>query len=153
MSYLPLNGGAILPIARRGRLGWFVEGDGWTMAPSGSLTLSQERHIAQVCAAALREPARVLGGGVVTVGSDMVTQREIHNRIVGEIVASIVKPPLENGGEYTDVLIVLESVIVGVVLMAVKLGGDQKVLDLVVERVKERLAKQRLGDISTAGSA
>lgn len=80
-------------------------------------------------------------------------QNEIHNRIVRDIVASIVKPPLTAGGQFTDVLIVLESVILGVVLMAVKLGGDDKVLDLVVERVKERLAEQRLGKIKTAGSA
>lgn len=67
MSYLPPNGGTTLPIARFGRLGWFVEGQDqggntWTMQPrGGALTLDQERHIAQVCAAALRQPERVLG--------------------------------------------------------------------------------------------
>lgn len=83
----------------------------------------------------------------------MTTQNEIHNRIAGQIVASIVKPPLEAGGEFTDVLVVLESVIVGVVLMGVKLGGDDKVLDVVIERVRERLAKERLGKIDPAGRA
>lgn len=82
-----------------------------------------------------------------------VSQAEIHNRIAGDIVASIVKPPLEAGGQFTDVLIVLESVIVGVILMGVKLGGDEKVLDVVMERAKQRLAEQRLGGIHTEGHA
>lgn len=82
-----------------------------------------------------------------------MTQHEIDNRIAGEIVKQIVKPPLEAGGEFTDVLVVLESVILGVMLMGVKLGGDEKVLDVLVERVKERLAEQRLGGLPPAGSA
>lgn len=81
------------------------------------------------------------------------TQHEIHNEMAGKIVAQIVKPPLEAGGEFTDVLVLLESVILGVLLMAVKLGGDEKVLDLVVENVKRRLAEQRLTNINTAGNA
>jgi hypothetical protein len=54
----------------------------------------------------------------------METQFEIHNRIVGEIVKAIVKPPMDAGGQFTDVLVILESVILGVMLVAVKLGGD-----------------------------
>jgi hypothetical protein len=83
----------------------------------------------------------------------MKTQSEIHNHVAGEIVKAIVKPPLEAGGQFTDVLVILESVILGVMLMAVKLGGDDKVLDEVVLHVKERLAEQRLGGIEPAGSA
>lgn len=78
-------------------------------------------------------------------------QTEIHNRIAGEIVASIVKPPLEAGGKFTDVLVVLESVVVGVMLVGVKLGGDEIVLDTLVAGVKKRLAEQRLGDLPAAG--
>jgi hypothetical protein len=80
-------------------------------------------------------------------------QSEIHNRIAGEIVKAIVKPPLDAGGGFTDVLVVLESVILGVMLVGVKLGGDEVVLDEVVLHVKERLAQQRLGGIVPAGSA
>lgn len=82
----------------------------------------------------------------------MTSQSELHNKIAGQIVASIVKPPLDAGGSFTDVLVVLESVILGVILVSVKLGGDDKVLDLVMERVKERLAQQRLGKIETVGN-
>jgi hypothetical protein len=83
----------------------------------------------------------------------MDLQTEIHNRTAGEIVKAIVKPPLDAGGQFTDVLVILESVIFGVMLMAVKLGGDDKVLDEVVLHVKERLAKARLGGIEPSGTA
>ena len=83
----------------------------------------------------------------------MDLQTEIHNRIAGEIVKAIVKPPLDAGGQFEDVLVILESVILGVMLMAVKLGGDDKVLDEVMLHVKERLAKERLSGIEPSGTA
>jgi hypothetical protein len=83
----------------------------------------------------------------------MSTQSELHNRLAGQIVASIVKPPLEAGGDITAVLVLLESVILGVVLMCVKLGGDEIVIDEVMDAVKKRLAKERLGNIDTPGHA
>lgn len=78
---------------------------------------------------------------------------ELHNGTAGEIVKSIVRPTLEAGGEFTDVQVLLESVILGVVLVAVKLGGDEIVLDQVMAGVKARLAEQRLGDIEVRGRA
>jgi len=83
----------------------------------------------------------------------MSNQAELHNKIAGEIVASIVLPPIEAGGDFKDVLVVLESVIMGVMLVTARIGGDEVVLDAVVARVKERLAEKRLGDIETAGRA
>lgn len=80
-------------------------------------------------------------------------QHALHNRLAGQIVAAIVKPPLEAGGGEADILVLLESVILGVCLTIVKLGGDEIVLDAVMERVKGRLAEQRLGGIDTKGSA
>lgn len=82
-----------------------------------------------------------------------MNQSDLHNRLAGQIVASIVRPPLETGGSETDVLILLESVILGVMLAVVKLGGDVVVLDTVIERVKERLAEQRLANLPTSGEA
>lgn len=83
----------------------------------------------------------------------MTDQTAIHNELAGRIVADIVKPPLAAGGSFTDVLVLLESVILGVMLIGVKLGGDGAVLDEVVLHVKERLAEQRLGNIEMSGSA
>jgi hypothetical protein len=78
---------------------------------------------------------------------------EAHNKAAGAIVKQIVRPTLEAGGEFTDVLVLLESVVVGVVLMAVKLGGDEIVLDKVIEGAKARLAEIRLGGIETKGTS
>lgn len=82
----------------------------------------------------------------------MSTQSDLHNRLAGEIVASIVKPPLKAGGGYPDVLVLLESTIVGVMLVVAKLGGDEIVLDTVVDNAKKRLAELRLGGLPTKGS-
>ena len=81
----------------------------------------------------------------------MASKSELLNRLAGQIVASIVKPPLEAGGNETDVLVLLESVIVGTVLTIVKLGGDERVLDAVIERARERLAEIRLDGIEPKG--
>jgi hypothetical protein len=78
---------------------------------------------------------------------------QVHNQTAGEIVQQIVKPTLDAGGEFTDVLVLLESVIVGVVLVAVKLGGDEIVLDQVIAGARTRLAEQRLGGIDPQGKA
>lgn len=87
----------------------------------------------------------------------MTAQSDLHNRIVGEIVKSIVVPPLTSGGDYKDVMVVLESVIAGVVLGMFKLGGDNIVLDTVLAgvkaRVEEIMARERLGPLPTKGSA
>lgn len=59
-AYMPANGGALLPIVRLGRLGWFIEGEGWTMAPRESgraLTLADEKRICQAACAGLRAGA------------------------------------------------------------------------------------------------
>jgi AcrR family transcriptional regulator len=45
------------------------------------------------------------------------------------------------GGTISDGMMLCESVLAGVVLGCFELGSDAKVLDLVVGRVKERLAK------------
>lgn len=87
----------------------------------------------------------------------MTSQSELHNRIVGEIVKSIVVPPLTSGGNFKDVMVILESVIAGVVLGMFKLGGDNIVLDTVMEnakaRVQEIMARERLGPLETKGTA
>lgn len=81
------------------------------------------------------------------------TASELHNRLAGDIVASIVRPPLEQGGTVGEVMVLCESVVVGVALACIKLGGDEAVLNSMMERAKQRLAQLRLSDIKTAGAA
>lgn len=87
----------------------------------------------------------------------MSIQSDLHNRMAGDIVKMIVMPPLEAGGDFKDVMVLLESVIAGVVLGMFKLGGDNIVLDTVLEgvkaRVEEIMARERLGPLPTKGSA
>lgn len=83
----------------------------------------------------------------------MADQTELHNRLAGEIVARIVRPVIGEGGGVTDVMVLTESVIVGVALACIKLGGDEKVLDVMVDAAKKRLAEIRLKDIETKGRA
>jgi hypothetical protein len=49
-------------------------------------------------------------------------------------------------------MVLCESVLVGVVLGCFQLGSDVKAFDLIVGRVKDRLAKIRLEDLETKGS-
>ena len=83
----------------------------------------------------------------------MSAQTDLHNRLAGQIVASIVRPPLEAGGSFTDVMVLAESVLVGVALACIKLGGDEVVLQVMFDAARARLAEIRLSDLSTDGSA
>lgn len=80
-------------------------------------------------------------------------ETELHNRLAGEIVRSIVVPVVEGGGTTSEILVLLESVNVGVLLAVAKLGGDEPIVDVLTERVKSRLAEIRLTTIETKGSA
>lgn len=83
----------------------------------------------------------------------MTTQAKVHNRIAPKAVEMIVAEPLLAGGGPTDVMVVLETVIVGVCEAVVRLGGDYKVLDVVIAGARQRLAEIRLLPIKPAGSA
>jgi hypothetical protein len=78
---------------------------------------------------------------------------EIHDRHAGEIVKRIVRLTLDAGGDITDVLALLESVVTGVLTVAVKRGGDQPVLDVFIEGVHQRMAQVTLGNLPTQGRA
>lgn len=52
----------------------------------------------------------------------------------------------------SDVMVLCESVLVGVVLGSFQLGSDAKAFNSIVTRVKERLAKITLEDLETKGS-
>jgi hypothetical protein len=77
---------------------------------------------------------------------------ELHNRLAKQIVDQIVKQPIAAGGTLSDVMMLCESVLVGVVLGCLPLGHDVKVLDLIVDRVKERLTRVRLEDLDVRGN-
>lgn len=67
-----------------------------------------------------------------------------------------VKPALgvmleASGGDPIEMMILLESLICGCFLLIVKLGGDEPVMEVVADRVRERMAEIRLKDIEVSG--
>jgi hypothetical protein len=79
------------------------------------------------------------------------TQGDIHNRIAGQIVKEIVNTPIGAGGKTTDVLVLLESIVAGVLTVAINMGGDDVVLEVFNKNVKERMADIRLLQTPHAG--
>ncbi len=80
-----------------------------------------------------------------------MTPHELHNKLSGQIVSDIVRPMILEGMTPTEALVLLESVIAGVFLAIVKLGGDEPVGDKLMEGVKLRLAEIRLKNIEPWG--
>ncbi len=78
---------------------------------------------------------------------------QLHNDVAPAALKALCGPIIEAGGTGTDLLIALESVVAGAFVMAVRLGGDNIVLDLMFERIRERLADERLGDLVPEGHA
>jgi hypothetical protein len=83
----------------------------------------------------------------------MTTQAELHNRLAPELVKRIVSEPILAGGGPTDVMVVLETVIVATCIAIVQLGGDDKVLDVVIAGARKRLAEIRLAPLKPQGTA
>ena len=82
-----------------------------------------------------------------------MTLYEASDDLVREIVASIVKPTIEGDGPTEGIMLLLEDVVAGVLLMTVKPEGDDPVLDILIDRVRERLASFRLMNMETEGEA
>jgi len=78
---------------------------------------------------------------------------ELHNRLAKQIVSMIVHEQIAAGGAISEIMFLCESVLVGVVLGCFQLGSDERALDAIVSRVKERLAKARLEDLEMQGKA
>ena len=77
---------------------------------------------------------------------------ELHNRLAKQIVREMVGEPIAAGGTMSDIMMLCESVLVGVMIECFRLGSDVKMLDVIVGRVKDRLAKARLENIEIEGN-
>jgi hypothetical protein len=78
---------------------------------------------------------------------------ELHNRVARQVVAQIINETKAAGGSYSDLLVICESVLVGVIVECFRLGDDSKVIDLVFTAAKARLAKVRLEDLQAKGTS
>jgi hypothetical protein len=76
-----------------------------------------------------------------------------HNDLAGDLVRQLVQGTIGAGGDATETLVVMESVLVGTCLALVRLGGDEKVLDVLTDGARNRLAELRLKDVIPEGRA
>ena len=80
------------------------------------------------------------------------TLAQIHNRVAKHAITEIVYPTIVAGGDAKAVLLLLESVVAGVLSATVLMGVDEKVLDVLQGRVRQRIAAMRLGELAGIGS-
>jgi hypothetical protein len=65
---------------------------------------------------------------------------KVHNEVAGEMLKKIVTKPIEAGGDLTDSVIILESLILGVMLLAARKGWEVNALmEELDKRVKQRM--------------
>jgi len=91
----------------------------------------------------------------MTMNSDLSAEAatELHNRVARQAVAQIINETKAAGGSYSGLLVICESVLVGVVVECFRLGQDSKVIDLVFTAAKDRLARLRLEDLDAKGTS
>lgn len=81
-----------------------------------------------------------------------VVQRAVHDLMVEPTVKAILCGPLQSGGDHTHVMILLESIVVGVVLCCGNDKGNPEALaEGLYERVRQRIADNRLLNTPHAG--
>ncbi len=72
---------------------------------------------------------------------DSERKAELHNRLANRFVAEILDEPIAAGGSMSDVLLLLESVLVGVVGDAFPPDSTGLALHAILGRAEERLAR------------
>lgn len=75
----------------------------------------------------------------------------VHQKIVPDIVATIISSVQSVGGDPLDMLIILESVIVGVLAIITKEDGEAHVMEEVTEGVLKRIPEIRLSMARAGG--
>ena len=78
---------------------------------------------------------------------------ESRSDLAREIVGSIVMPTIKADGPPEEIILLLEDVVAGVLMVTVKLNGDDPVLNILIDLVRKRLASFRLAVMETEGEA
>jgi hypothetical protein len=74
----------------------------------------------------------------------VLTILEAHNKMVGPLVTALIQPIVDLGGQPNDVMMLLESVIVGTLGAMTRPDGDEKVVAMLGQRVLMRLKQARI---------
>lgn len=77
----------------------------------------------------------------------MIHPSELHNRLARELLPALVKPVLASGGSPRDVMVLLESVALGVCLYLAQTaeltGTEDELVDQLAAGIKTRWAEER----------
>lgn len=82
-----------------------------------------------------------------------LTAADVTNQAAIASLRALTSPLHANSARAADYLIALEGVVVGVLLLVCKPGGDEATLEVMVAGVRERLADARLRIAETRGTA
>lgn len=67
------------------------------------------------------------------------TPEEVHNQLAGPIITAIITPVVKAGGNYEDVIVLLETIIAGTILFISKPDGEGIIWDAIHEGVMTRM--------------
>lgn len=68
-------------------------------------------------------------------------QQILHNKLAMKLTKQIIEGPMNSGGDFADVMVLLESISVGVFLVGQKLGYDSEdTMQEYMRQVRELLA-------------
>lgn len=116
------------------------------------------QRVALDAQASVRE--ELVEGGVLSKHPDDMTEEErataishMALQIIPMCVNNLITPLRYYGADTSDHLVALESVIIGVLLNTVVLGGDEAVMDTISKHVKERIAPLRLQHLPVQGTS
>jgi hypothetical protein len=80
----------------------------------------------------------------VNAKAETTLSAERHNAAIRPVLAFIVSLV---GSNPVDLLVFTETIVVGLFMLIVKLGGDEPTLEVFTEGLRERLAQSRLRDL------
>ena len=80
----------------------------------------------------------------------MSAKAELHNKVSADALKAIVKPVIESGGSWSEVLVVLESVNVGVLLAVAEMEKWSADHTQAYERAMSTAVRHRLQDLQKA---
>lgn len=92
--------------------------------------------------------ARIIRRQIAEAPPVIESPQQRHDRVVAELMGVIRKEPARIAGE--ELAIIAESFLVRIGYIAIKAGGDDAILDAMVQRVKMRLVAIRIRELSQA---
>lgn len=82
--------------------------------------------------------------GIALMRHKKKNQQILHNKLAMKLTKQIIEGPMNSGGDFADVMVLLESISVGVFLVGQKLGYDgEDTMQEYIKQVRERVAKPK----------